>query len=109
MNYMSPPYQRKRRHESLLCEGFLLAVCGGVIGLVLSAWCNDALLQQLRGLLSSINFSLVVKLRPDVTVPIESRRRAAPAHLMSLAGPSAPNSAANGSRESVFCGRSSAP
>src|SRR5205823_325152 len=54
--------------RQLLCEGFLLAVCGGVIGLVLSAWCNDALLQQLRGLLSSINFSLVVKLRPDVTV-----------------------------------------
>ena len=37
--------------RQLLCEGFLLAVCGGVIGLILSAWCNDALLQQLRGLL----------------------------------------------------------
>ena len=54
--------------RQLLCEGFLLAVCGGVIGLILSAWCNDVLLQQMRGLLASTNFSFVVKLRPDATV-----------------------------------------
>jgi predicted permease len=54
--------------RQLLCEGFLLAVCGGVIGLILSAWCNDLLLQQLRALLASVNFSFVVKLRPDVMV-----------------------------------------
>src|SRR6266481_5025514 len=54
--------------RQLLCEGFLLAVCGGVIGLILSAWCNDALVQQLRGLLASVNFSFVVKLRPDAVV-----------------------------------------
>ena len=54
--------------RQLLCEGFLLAVCGGVIGLLLGAWCNDLLLQQLRSLLSSVNFSFVVKLRPDATV-----------------------------------------
>src|SRR5215471_2876061 len=54
--------------RQLLCEGFLLALCGGLIGLILSAWCNDVLLQQLRGLLSSVNFSFVVKLRPDATV-----------------------------------------
>src|SRR5881296_3224118 len=54
--------------RQLLCEGFLLAVCGGVIGLILSAWCNDLLLQQLRSLLASVNFSFVVKLRPDATV-----------------------------------------
>src|SRR5438045_5911761 len=54
--------------RQLLCEGFLLAVCGGVIGLVLNAWFNDALPQQLRGLLASVNFSFVVKLRPDATV-----------------------------------------
>ena len=54
--------------RQLLCEGFLLAVCGGIIGLILSAWCNDLLLQQLRSLLASVNFSFVVKLRPDATV-----------------------------------------
>src|SRR5881396_3397250 len=54
--------------RQLLCEGFLLAVCGGAIGLVFSAWCNDLLLQQLRGLLASTNFSIVVKLRPDAAV-----------------------------------------
>src|SRR5438309_1889347 len=54
--------------RQLLCEGFLLALCGGAVGLVISAWCNDLLLQQLRGLLASTNFSIVVKLRPDVTV-----------------------------------------
>src|SRR5216110_2833758 len=54
--------------RQLLSEGFLLAVCGGAIGLFFSAWCNDLLLQQLRGLLASTNFSIVVKLRPDATV-----------------------------------------
>ena len=59
---------RWRIVKQLLCEGFLLALCGGAIGLVLSAWCNDLLLQQLRSLLASINFSFVVKLRPDAVV-----------------------------------------
>src|SRR5438094_172822 len=54
--------------RQLLCEGFLLALCGGAVGLVISAWCNDLLLQQLRTLLASTNFSIVVKLRPDATV-----------------------------------------
>src|SRR5207302_4456510 len=59
---------RWRIVRQLLCEGFLLALCGGAIGLVISAWCNDLLLQQLRSLLASINFSFVVKLRPDAVV-----------------------------------------
>lgn len=46
----------------------MLAVCGGAIGLVLSTWCNDLLLEQFRSLLSSVNFSFVVKLRPDAVV-----------------------------------------
>src|SRR5437762_3967483 len=54
--------------RQLLCEGLLLALCGGAVGLVISAWCNDLLLQQLRGLLASTNFSILVKLRPDATV-----------------------------------------
>src|SRR6185312_9923104 len=54
--------------RQLLCEGLLLALCGGVVGLVLSTWCNDLLIQQFLHLLASTNFSLVVKLRPDATV-----------------------------------------
>src|SRR5438477_11338957 len=54
--------------RQLLSEGFLLAVCGGAIGLFFSAWCHDLLLQQMRGLLASVNFSFVVKLRPDGAV-----------------------------------------
>lgn len=59
---------RWRIVRQLLCEGLVLAVFGGVIGLALSWWCNDLLLQQLRSLLASVNFSFVVKLRPDITV-----------------------------------------
>src|SRR6267142_6706282 len=59
---------RWRIVRQLLCEGFLLAVCGGAIGLVLSAWSNDLLLQQLQGLLSSVNFSVIIKLRPDLAI-----------------------------------------
>src|SRR5205807_10269170 len=54
--------------RQLLCEGLLLAFCGGIVGLILSTWCNDLLLQQLQGLLSSVNFSVLVKLRPDFTI-----------------------------------------
>src|SRR5205823_13127630 len=59
---------RWRIIRQLLCEGLLLALCGGAFGLVLSAWCNDLLLQSFGRLLSSVNFSFVVKLRPDATV-----------------------------------------
>src|SRR2546423_4254649 len=59
---------RWRIVKQLLCEGLLLALAGGAVGLVLSTWCNDLLLQQFLHLLASTNFSLVVKLRPDATV-----------------------------------------
>src|ERR1700756_5129643 len=59
---------RWRIVKQLLCEGFLLALCGGAVGLVLSTWCNDLLLRQLQGLLASVNFSVIVKLRPDFVI-----------------------------------------
>jgi predicted permease len=59
---------RWRIVRQLLCEGLLLAICGGLVGLVVSAWCNDLLLHSLARLLGSVNFSFVVKLRPDTTV-----------------------------------------
>src|SRR5256714_7375245 len=59
---------RWRIIRQLLCEGLLLAVCGGIVGLLLSTWSNDLLLQQLVGLLSSVNFSVILKLRPDFVV-----------------------------------------
>jgi putative ABC transport system permease protein len=59
---------RWRIVRQLLCEGLLLAFFGGAVGLVLSTWCNDLLLQQLVGLLSSVNFSVILKLRPDFVV-----------------------------------------
>ena len=59
---------RWRIVRQLLCEGLLLALCGGVVGLVLSVWCNDLLLHSLATLLNSVNFSFVVNLRPDAVV-----------------------------------------
>jgi len=59
---------RWRIVRQLLCEGLLLAICGGVVGLVVSVWCNDLLLHSLSTLLGSMNFSFVVKLRPDALV-----------------------------------------
>src|SRR5256885_189792 len=59
---------RWRIVRQLLSEGFLLAIFGGAVGVVLSSWCNDLLFQHLQSLLGSVNFSVVVKLRPDFTV-----------------------------------------
>src|SRR5438270_3983556 len=59
---------RWRIVRQLLCDGLLLAICGGVVGLVLSVWCNNLLLHSLGGLLNNVNFSFVVDLSPDVSV-----------------------------------------
>jgi putative ABC transport system permease protein len=59
---------RWRIVRQLLCEGLLLAVCGGLLGLVLSVWCNDLLLHSMTRLLSSVSFSIVVNVRPDALV-----------------------------------------
>jgi predicted permease len=59
---------RWRIVRQLLCEGLLLAVCGGVAGLLLSVWCNNLLLHSLSTLLSNVAFSFVVDLTPDAAV-----------------------------------------
>src|SRR5881392_2201322 len=59
---------RWRIVRQLLAEGLLLAVCGGVVGLILSVWCNNLLLRSLATLLNNVNFSFIVDLSPDATV-----------------------------------------
>lgn len=59
---------RWRIVRQLVCEGLFLALCGGAVGLVLSVWCNDLLLHSLARQLGSVNFSFVVRLRPDAVV-----------------------------------------
>jgi predicted permease len=59
---------RWRIVRQLLCEGLLLAVVGGALGLAVSVWCNNLLLHSLAQALGSLNFSFVVDLRPSGTV-----------------------------------------
>jgi putative ABC transport system permease protein len=59
---------RWRIVRQLLCEGLLLAVCGGVVGLILSVWCNNLLLHSLATLLNNVNFSFIVDLAPGASV-----------------------------------------
>jgi predicted permease len=59
---------RWRIIRQLLCEGLLLAVAGGTLGLLLSVWSNGALLRSLGSLFSSMSFTLVVDMRPDSNV-----------------------------------------
>ena len=54
--------------KQLLAEGLLLAFCGGVVGLVLSVWCNNLLLNSLAALLNNINFSFILDLRPNLPI-----------------------------------------
>ncbi|MEP6777714.1 MAG: ABC transporter permease [Chthoniobacterales bacterium] len=59
---------RWRIIRQLLCEGLLLALVGGVLGLIVSLWSNNLLVRSLATIFSSMNFSLVVNLRPDAVV-----------------------------------------
>ena len=59
---------RWRIVRQLLCEGLLLAVSGGILGLVLSVWCNNLLLHSLGSLFNTMSFSFVIDLRPNPSV-----------------------------------------
>src|SRR5438128_5078254 len=59
---------RWRIVRQLLAEGLLLAICGGVVGLILSIWCNNLLLHSLATLLNNVNFSFIVDLTPNFAV-----------------------------------------
>src|SRR5262245_30220906 len=58
---------RWRIVRQLLCEGMLLAVAGGVLGLLISLWSNGLLLGSLGSFFGTMNFSIVLRLRPDAT------------------------------------------
>src|SRR3989440_1608261 len=59
---------RWRIVRQLLCEGLLLALSGGLVGLILSVWCNNLLLHSLATLLNNVNFSFIVDLSPNFAV-----------------------------------------
>jgi predicted permease len=59
---------RWRIVRQLLCEGLLLAIVGGAVGLAVSVWCNGLMLQSLGRMLGSLNFSFVADLHPSATV-----------------------------------------
>src|SRR5215210_4537878 len=59
---------RWRIIRQLLCEGLLLAVAGGVVGLLVGLWCNKLLFQSLSALFTSMSFSIAIPLRPDALV-----------------------------------------
>jgi predicted permease len=59
---------RWRIVRQLLCEGLVLALAGGTLGLLISLWSNGLLIGSLGNLFGSMNFSIVVQLRPNPTV-----------------------------------------
>ncbi len=59
---------RGRIVRQLVVEGFLLSVAGGALGLLISLWSNDLLLNSLQTLFSTMNFSLAVDATPSAPV-----------------------------------------
>jgi putative ABC transport system permease protein len=54
--------------RQLVVEGLVLALLGGALGLLLSLWSNDLLLQSLGALFGSMNFSLAIDPTPGFAV-----------------------------------------
>jgi len=59
---------RGRVVRQLVVEGFLLALAGGVLGLLIALWSNDLLLNSLQTLFNTMNFSLAVDATPSPAV-----------------------------------------
>ncbi|MEJ1971250.1 MAG: ABC transporter permease [Lacunisphaera sp.] len=59
---------RGRIVRQLVVEGFLLALAGGALGLLVALWSNDLLLNSLQTLFSTMNFSLAVDSTPSAAV-----------------------------------------
>lgn len=56
--------------RQLLVEGFVLALLGGVLGVLISVWSNTLLEHSFDGLLRSFNFALTAELTPDATAVV---------------------------------------
>ena len=52
--------------RQLLIEGLLLSVGGGALGLFVATWANELLLDSMAQLLSTLHFSIVLPLAPDL-------------------------------------------
>ena len=54
--------------RQLLTEGLVLALAGGALGLLVSAWANALLIDSVAQLLSTLHFAIVLPLEPDLRI-----------------------------------------
>jgi predicted permease len=59
---------RWRVVRQMLVEGLLIALAGGVLGLLIAQWNDDLLTEALNSRFRSLNFGLAFELQPDASV-----------------------------------------